>query len=401
MRAPHVVIVTQNAPLEMDLRPRREAEALAAAGYDVTLIGGCRSPSQVREITSPDVNLELFAVPAEAQGVRGQMREQSQAMIRALSALRRARRHAPISAVHAGNPPDNLFLAARALRPLQRKTARFVFDQHDAAPVLLAEKFPKTPLLRPLLGTANALERWSFAAARLVIFANDEYRDRAERIGLLRSDFEVVPNGWALPRGAPVADDWRNGVPHLLAYVGAIGEQDNVDHLVDAVALARSRRPLKVVVAGSGSALEAVKRRADDRGVGPSFEWLGFVADRGRIAALVRGADLCVAPEVDSDFNRLATFVKIGEYMSAGAAVVAHQLPQTEALAADTIAYAPDMSADGLATVICDMLDAPERRRALGIAALQRFDERVRWERIGAPRLVAAYDRLFSRRGAD
>src|SRR4029078_12752845 len=99
-------------------------------------------------------------------------------------------------------------------------------------------------------------------------------------------------------------------------------EQDNVDHLVDAVAVARSRRPFKVVVAGSGSALDAVKRGADDRGVAPSFEWLGFVADRDRIAALVRAADLCIAPEVDTEFNRLATFVKVGEYMSAGAAVV-------------------------------------------------------------------------------
>ena len=155
-----------------------------------------------------------------------------------------------------------------------------------------------------------------------------------------------------------------------------------------------------MVVAGSGSALEAVKRRADDRGVAPSFEWLGFVADRDRIAGLVRAADLCVAPEIDTEFNRLATFVKVGEYMSAGAAVVAHRLPQTEMLAGDTVAYAPDMTAGGLANAICDMLDAPERRRALGIAARERFDDRVRWERNGAPRLVAGYARLFRRRNA-
>ena len=400
MRPPHVVIVTQNAPLEMDLRPRREAEALAAAGYDVTLVGSCRSPSYVREITSPDVGLEVFAEPAGGTGVRGQIREQGQAMMRALSALQRVSRRAPVSVVHAGNPPDNFFLAARALRPLQRRTARFVFDQHDAAPVLLAQKFPETHLLRPLLKTANAIERRSFSAAKLVVFANDEYRARAVRNGLLRSDFEVVPNGWALPPAPPGSEEWRNGTPHLLAYVGAIGEQDNVDHLVDAVALARARRSLKVVVAGSGSALEAVKRRADDRGVAPSFEWLGFVADRDRIAGLVRAADLCVAPEIDTEFNRLATFVKVGEYMSAGAAVVAHRLPQTEMLAGDTVAYAPDMTAGGLANAICDMLDAPERRRALGIAARERFDDRVRWERNGAPRLVAGYARLFRRRNA-
>ena len=87
-------------------------------------------------------------------------------------------------------------------------------------------------------------------------------------------------------------------------------------------------------------------------GVAGSFEWLGLVTERARIAALVRAADVCVAPEIDSDFNRLATFVKIIEYMSAGAAVVAHRLPQTEALAGDTIRYAADMTAEGLAAAI-------------------------------------------------
>ena len=50
MSAPHVVIVNQNAALEIDLRPRREAETLAEAGYTVTLVGGSRSPGAVRAI---------------------------------------------------------------------------------------------------------------------------------------------------------------------------------------------------------------------------------------------------------------------------------------------------------------------------------------------------------------
>ncbi len=157
----------------------------------------------------------------------------------------------------------------------------------------------------------------------------------------------------------------------------------------------RARGRVKVVVAGDGSALAAVKQRARDRGVEPSFEWLGLVTERPRIAALVRAADVCVAPEIDSEFNRLATFVKIIEYMSAGAPVVAHRLPQTEALAGDWVHYAPDMTAEGLAAAIGELLDAPGRGRALGTAARRRFDEQISWERAGGPRLVAGYDRLL------
>ena len=398
MRPPHVVIVNQNAPLELDLRPRREAETLAAAGYAVTLVGGCGSPQLVRELTAPEVHLELYAQPRDGAGVVGQVREQNQAMARAVLALRRASRRAPVAAVHAGNPPDNFFLARRLLRPFQGSTPRFVFDQHDAAPVLLAEKFPETPLAAPLMATARAIERRSFAAAGLVVFANAEYRARAVREGLLRGDSEVVMNGWSLPEVAP-DPRWRAGADHLLAYVGTISEQDNVDHLVDAVAELRLTGTLKVVVAGAGSALAAVMARARDRGVAGSFEWLGFVRERERIAALVRAADVCVAPEIDSEFNRLATFVKIIEYMSAAAAVVAHRLPQTEALAGETIRYASDMTAGALAAAITGLLAAPERGATLGAAALRRFDEQIGWERAGGPRLVAGYDRLLGSPG--
>jgi glycosyltransferase involved in cell wall biosynthesis len=393
VKAPHVVIVNQNAPLEVDLRPRREAETLAAAGYAVTLVGGGRSPERVRETTAPDVALELYTQPQAGDGVAGQIREQSQAMARAMLAVRRTSRRTPVAAVHAGNPPDNFFLAGAFLRQTQGFAPRFVFDQHDASPVLLAEKFPRAPLARALTAAARALERQSFAAAGLVVFANNEYRARAAREGLLRGDSEVVPNGWSLP-DVPPDPAWRNGAKHLLAYVGTIGEQDNVDHLVDALAIL-GPASLRVVVAGSGSALESVKQQARERGVSRSFEWLGLVEERQRIAALVRAADVCVAPEIDSEFNRLATFVKVIEYMSAGAAIAAHRLPQTETLAGSTIGYAPDMTAEGLAAAIGELLSAPERRSALGAAARRRFDERISWERVGGPRLVAGYERLL------
>ena len=399
MKPPHVVIVNQNVPLERDLRPRKEAEALASAGYAVTLLGGCDSPERIRDLTAPDVHLELFPQPCGGEGVAGQIREQSQALARAVAALRRVGRRSPVAAVHAGNPPDNFFLARRALWPIQGFAPRFVFDQHDAAPVLLAEKYPDTPLATPLMLAARAIERRSFAAARFVVFANAEFRARAAREGLLRTDSEVVPNGWSLP-DVPPHPGWRTGVDHVIAYVGTIGEQDNVDHLVDAVAVLRGRFTLRVIVAGAGSAFDAVKHHARRRGIDGAFTWLGFVHDRDRLAALVRAADVCVAPEIDSAFNRLATFVKIVEYMSLGMPVAAHRLPQTESLAGDAIAYAADMTAEALAAAIGDLLESPERAQALGRAARQRFDERISWARVGQPRLLAGYDRLFGRRSS-
>ena len=108
MSGPHVVIVNQNAALEIDLRPRREAETLADAGYTVTLVGGSRSPEAVRAMTGARVNLELYPQPREGRGVVGQIREQQLAMARALLAVRRAARRAPVAAVHASSVPSAL-----------------------------------------------------------------------------------------------------------------------------------------------------------------------------------------------------------------------------------------------------------------------------------------------------
>ena len=165
MRGPHIVIVNQNAPLEMDLRPRREAETLAGAGYEVTLVGGCRDPQRVREMTAASVALRLYRQPPGGAGVAGQIREQSQAMARAVAGVQRAARRAPVAAVHAGNPPDNMFLVGSLLRGVQPLRPRFVFDQHDAAPVLLSENFP--PVRWPgRLSDDNRATRWSGGASK-------------------------------------------------------------------------------------------------------------------------------------------------------------------------------------------------------------------------------------------
>ena len=199
MSAPHIAVMVQNALLELDVRPRREAETLAAAGYDVTLIGGTRSPGRVRELVSPDVSIETFRQPDDGEGISGQIREQSQALVRAALALGRVSRRRPVAAVHASNPPDNLFLLPPGLRLTQEHVPHFVFDQHDAAPVLLAEKFPRGGALPALAPSARMLERRSFAAASLVVFANEEFKERARREGCPCATPRSLPTAGRFP----------------------------------------------------------------------------------------------------------------------------------------------------------------------------------------------------------
>jgi glycosyltransferase involved in cell wall biosynthesis len=390
---PHVAVVSQNADLELDIRPRAEAEALAGAGYRVTLVGGTRSPERVREVTDPVVELALYRLPAEASGALGQILELTKSFWLVSRTVFRLARRTPIDVLHAANPPDNLWLLSPVVRLAQGFRPRFVFDQHDVAPVLLAEKYGSGPMMRSLEWLAKVLERASFSRASLTVFANSEYERRAVANKLLAGNGAVVPNGWELPPATP-SPLWRGDARRLVAYVGAMGEQDCLVHLVEAVALLEEK-DVKVVLAGDGSARAEAQKRAAELEIANSFTWLGWVGRREEIASLVRSADVCVAPETASAFNELASFVKLVEYMSAGAPVVAHRLPQTEALCADTIAFADDMSAQALGRALDEVLADGRRAEALGAAARERFEGLLRWENVGAPKLVEAYRSAF------
>jgi glycosyltransferase involved in cell wall biosynthesis len=390
----HVALLTQNSDLAFDARPCAEACALAGAGYDVTLVGATAHRDELRESVDRAVQTELYRPPRNGSSFAGLAYEMGQSFAGSALALARLARKHPIDVLHASNPPDDSWLLLPIVRAVQRGRLRFVFDQHDVAPFLVASKDVGGFARRAAEHATAWLERNSFEAASLVVFANEEYAMRARTDGLLRGPGIVVPNGWTLPAGPPDSA-WRDGARHLIAYVGTISEQDNVDHLVDAIAELAVRDDVRVVVGGDGSALPSVKLRARERGVARSFTWLGWMSDRAEIASLVRSADVCVAPEVDTDFNRISTFVKIVEYMSAGAATVAHRLPATERLCGDAARYPADMSAGGLARTIEALLNDKLAAERLGAVARDRFNTSIRWEAVGRPRLVEGYRRVF------
>lgn len=388
----HVAVVSQNADLAVDIRPRAEAEALASAGYAVTLLGGTRHPERLRELTLERVDLSTYTLPSPAAGAAGQVREQSHSLVLMADALRRLCKRRPIDVLHTANPPDNVWLLLPLLRHTQGFKPRFVFDQHDVAPVLAEEKFGSAPHMRALVRLVEAFERASFGRAALTVFANPRYEERAARRRLLVGRHVVVPNGWRLPSAS--SEQWNDGRP-LIAYIGTINEQDCVTHMIEALALVPGIDRARVVIAGDGSDRARAAGRAAELGIAGSIEWLGWVTDRDELGSLVRAADVCVAPERDSSFNRLASFVKIVEYMSVGAPVVAHRLPQTEEVCGDTIQYAENMQPEGLAAAIATLLEQPVRAQELGTAALKRFDAQVWWGNVGAPRLIAAYAAEF------
>src|SRR5947209_9400961 len=218
-----VAMLLENNPYPQDVRVRREAESLVAAGHEVS-VDAPRAPGQPRRESIAGVRVRRFSLPEARTGAMAFLAEYATAALKLyLAGARALVRRATV--LHLHNPPDVLFPVAFAARALGR---RVVFDHHDLFPELVEAKFGATPLV-PLAG---ACERLTFLAADRVLAPNESHREVACARGRKPThSVTVVRNG---PLGAALAEpEIRAGAladPHLV-YVGAVSDQDGAEAL--------------------------------------------------------------------------------------------------------------------------------------------------------------------------
>jgi glycosyltransferase involved in cell wall biosynthesis len=85
------------------------------------------------------------------------------------------------------------------------------------------------------------------------------------------------------------------------------------------------------------------------------------------------------------------------EYMALGKPIVQFDLTEGRFSAGDASVYARRNDPIDFAEKIIELLDDPERRARMGESGRRRVIEELEW-RHEAPKLLAAYDRLFAER---
>jgi glycosyltransferase involved in cell wall biosynthesis len=88
---------------------------------------------------------------------------------------------------------------------------------------------------------------------------------------------------------------------------------------------------------------------------------------------------------------------KVVEYMTLKKPVVQFDLKEGRASAGGAALYARDDDPKDFAAKIAELLDDPARRAEMGETGRARVEEGLSWAH-SAPRLLAAYDRVFARR---
>lgn len=388
-----VLIIVENLPSPFDRRVWQEATTLIDAGYEVSIIcptgKGCEQKYEVIE----GIHIYRHNLPLEAEGAMGYALEYTMALFWEFVMAWKVLLTRGFDAIHACNPPDNIFLIGGFFKLLGKK---FLFDHHDINPELYEAKFGRRDFFYKVMLT---WERWTFKTATVSIATNESYKRIAvERGGMPPERVFVVRSGPMLDRLKiiPPVESLKQGRKYLVGYLGTMGRQEGIDYLLRAarhIVIDLSRTDIHFGLVGGGTSLEGMRKLASDLGIADYVTFTGRIPDQA-LLEMLNTADVCVNPDVVNEMNDKSTMNKIMEYMALGKPIVQFDLTEGRFSAQDASLYAACNDAVDMAEKIVQLLDDPALREEMGRFGRHRVENELEWK-YEAPKLLKAYDVLF------
>ena len=394
-RTKKILIIVENLPSPFDRRVWQEATTLSEAGYQVSIICPTGKGYEKKYEVLDDIHIYRHNLPMEGEGPLGYLIEYSVALFWEFVLTWRVFLTRGFDVIHACNPPDNIFLIGAFFKLFGKK---FVFDHHDINPELFIAKFGRQGFFYKVM---LAWERLTFMTANMSIATNESYKKIAlERGHMKEEDVTVVRSGPKLDRLSilPPVATLKQGREYLVGYVGVMGAQEGVDLLLQAahrIIYELKREDVHFGLVGGGTSLEDLKRLAEELNIGDYVTFTGRVPDQ-ELLEMLNTADVCVNPDVANEMNDKSTMNKIMEYMALGKPIVQFDLAEGRFSAQQASLYAEKNDVTDLADKIVSLLDDPATRRKMGLFGRERVEKELSWDH-EAPKLLAAYERLFER----
>ena len=272
----------------------------------------------------------------------------------------------PLQRVHS----NRLFLS-RLSRRIAAATHTVLFVRHLKLAALLLQRYPARKLVyeaHEVFSDTGTLARHdiNFEMEALVmrkaalVLANSAAT--AARLSELHGGrkVEVLANGVDWPEGLP-EKDWHCAGLHII-YAGSLFGWKGVEDLVEAAAKLPGCR---ITIIG-GNAGQLARLRSQAPAAGAQLVFRGQLP-HAEVALALQSACIAVLPNRDQPDSRFTSPIKLFEYMAAGCAVVASDLPALrDVLSEDDAVWVRAGDAAALATGIGALTADPGRARRIG-----------------------------------
>jgi glycosyltransferase involved in cell wall biosynthesis len=234
--------------------------------------------------------------------------------------------------------------------------------------------------------------------ARQLTVTSRALEERALGLGLRRDRVHYLPSGANVRSIQPMEKSAARralGLPEadpVACFVGFV--QYDLELVARAFAHAQSKVPsARLLLAGPHNAANTALRQS--LGIADRVLDLGTQPFE-KMPEVMAAADVLLLPVSDNLMNRARGPIKLGDYLSAGRAVLANPVGDlkqllTERTGGVLTSDAPEVYGGALA----GLLAAPARAEALGRAARKFAEDELAWKFL-APRLEAVYDRAIA-----
>jgi len=291
----------------------------------------------------------------------------------------------------------SMWAAAPVAEEKARQGYRVVAEVNAVESIELKYHYPALRGATALLARLRAQEDQAFRTADVLVTPSELTRNYLTHHQVPEEKIRVIPNGVDLDLFHPTPAGERAG-PLTLLYMGTLAPWQGVDFLLEALKPAIADCPLRlqILCPDSGKWRRPVERLIGKLGLTERVEIIPAVPHT-QVPAVVRQADICVAPLTPTERNLVQGChpIKLLEYMACGKPIIASDLPVVrEVLTHEANALLFKVTKPRrLTECLLQLAGDAELRRRLGEQALQTARERFSW-RCAQEALLGVYEGL-------
>ena len=235
------------------------------------------------------------------------------------------------------------------------------------------------------------LEQQAAREADLVITLTKELADELTSWGVSRERIVVVPNAVNAERFKPTAPDpqvikelkLKKGVP-VIGYAGSAVAYEGLELLLEALAQLKAKgQDFIFVLVGDGKVIDTVKAKAKALGIESHCRFTGRVPFDA-VPRYLSCMDIMPVPRLSSAVTEMVSPLKPLEAMAMGKAVVLSDVSphKTMSGANERAQLFKKDSADDFCRVLKALIDSPEERQRLGLAARAWIEKERTWNQV-------------------